>query len=358
MTKKVGQKEEKVWRDLRYRRWVDDEHGAPRGTVEIMGRRIYGYPRIGRVLNLHVGLREQFQSAFWVEEKVDGYNVRIACIDGKPLAFTRGGFLCPFTTDRLADLLPGGVFDRHPDLVLCAEVAGPETPYCEASPPYIKEDVRLFLFDMMRLNQPHFLPQEETYAIADELRIPTVERCGRFTLDEIEQVCAILDRMDREGKEGAVFKAVEVPSKRVKYTTAHASLEDISVAAPNLVDFPPHYYIGRILRLALFLDEQGRSPSHIFNEELGAAFLEGLIGSIKQVHSERRVYHRYSCRFHEKEAAQEMLEHLKQVSGKSLRIRFQSLEKEGGYWRLTFDREPPSMNGLLHHLLKGGTLFD
>ena len=38
--------------------------------------------------------------------KVDGYNVRIVRLAGRLVPFTRGGFVCPFTDDRLADVSP------------------------------------------------------------------------------------------------------------------------------------------------------------------------------------------------------------------------------------------------------------
>lgn len=345
------------WRHLRYVRWTDDQDDIPRGTVSWEGRLLFGYPRIGRILNLRVGLSEQFGDAFWVEEKVDGFNVRIARLGPDIVAFTRGGFLCPFTTDRLPDLMPMDIFAKMPDLVICAEVAGPESPYAEASPPYVQEDVGLFVFDMMRLGQPGFLPQQQVYELADAFGLPMVERLGRWHASDSEHIAGMLARLDAEGKEGAVFKAVDA-SRRIKYTTAHASLEDIGVAAPQLNDFSADYYIQRILRLALFLDEQGKKVDAALERQLGAAFLEGLEASIEQLRAHGRVFHRYRCRFRTERAAREMMDHLVRLSGKRVNVRIHGLECDGGYWRLSFERQPAVMTGLLSHLLKGGELFD
>jgi len=45
-----------------------------------------------------------------------------ASIDGEIVALTRGGFVCPYSTEVASRLIPGAVFDDHPELVLCGEM--------------------------------------------------------------------------------------------------------------------------------------------------------------------------------------------------------------------------------------------
>jgi putative ATP-dependent DNA ligase len=161
-----------------YLRFSDDFKDVPRGTAIFQDTVVWGYPHIGRVFVLERGLREQFKGPFWVEEKVDGYNVRIFRIGDRVLALSRGGYLCPFTMDRLGDFLDLSFFEDNPDLVICAEVAGPENPYIEESPPYIKEDIRVFVFDIMKKNSGEFLPQEEKLRLIERYSLPSVEIFG------------------------------------------------------------------------------------------------------------------------------------------------------------------------------------
>jgi hypothetical protein len=92
---------------VRYVRAAADRHELRRGAVLLEGRVLPFYPRIGRVFHLEQGLAKLVwprTDRVWAEEKIDGYNVRLARAGGRVLPFTRGGFCCPFTADRLADL--------------------------------------------------------------------------------------------------------------------------------------------------------------------------------------------------------------------------------------------------------------
>ncbi len=79
------------YRGSDYLRLTDNFRGTPRGSIAMRGHIVHGYPSIGRILRLDTGLNQHFQAPFWLEEKVDGYNVRVVCIDEQVLALTRGG---------------------------------------------------------------------------------------------------------------------------------------------------------------------------------------------------------------------------------------------------------------------------
>jgi len=109
---------------------------------------VLDFPRIARILHLENGLHKIYSHPFYVEEKVDGYNLRIVRIQGRVLAFSRGAYVCPFSTDRVTDFIDvKSVFDENPGLIICGEFAGPDNPYNIEHPPYVKEDVRFFAFD-------------------------------------------------------------------------------------------------------------------------------------------------------------------------------------------------------------------
>ena len=48
---------------------------------------IFDFPRIPRILHLEKGIHHAYTQPFYIEEKVDGYNVRIASIQGCILVF-------------------------------------------------------------------------------------------------------------------------------------------------------------------------------------------------------------------------------------------------------------------------------
>ena len=343
-----------------YLRLKDAVHGAPRGSAVFGERVVYGYPQIGRVLRLDSGLAEQFAAPVWAEEKVDGYNVRVFKLGGELIALSRGGFICPFTTDRAPDFIDLTIFDDHPDLVLCGEMAGPGNPYMEGYPPYIEEDARLLVFDMMHMDHPGFLPQNERMALAERYGLEQPEIFGRFELDQVPELREILLTINEDGREGIVFKEDSARAKRAKYVTSFTSISDIRLTAQNMLDLPPEYFTNRVLRLVLFMDEEGLVRDDELHQQLGEAFLTGLFDSVRQFREEKRVYHRYVCRFHDKENAERLIERLKATAKRSqVRIRRQSLERrEDGYWELVFDKDFLRITGAFGHLMGGGLVYD
>ncbi len=343
---------------LPYVHYVADTPEVVRGTAILGGRVVFGYPHIGRVLALLQGLSEQFSAPFWAEEKIDGYNVRITRVDGQAVALTRGGYICPFTTDRLGDLLDLSVFDAEPDLVICAEIAGPGNPYQESAPPFIEHDVQLFTFDLMRLDRPSFLPHHEKTRLLERLRLPAVQCFGRFTVNQVPAIQEVLRQLNAEGREGLVFKEDSETNHRAKYVTSNSSIADIRSTTSNFLDLPAEYFTNRILRLVIFLREQGLGHSAELDQRLGAAFLDGLLEGMQRYEREQRVYYTYRCRLRTREAAEALLTHLKRAGGHKVQVVQRELRQEGGYWVLAFDRIYPGMSGLLGHLLQGGLVFD
>ncbi len=352
-----GKATQTVYDDLNFVRITDSSGGLRRGTAVFDAGTVYGYPRIGRVLALEAGLAEQFAEPFWMEEKIDGYNVRIVRVHDQLIALTRGGFICPFTTDRIPDLIDTSIFDKNPNLIVCAEVAGPDNPYLEGGPSFIPHDVRLFVFDLMHWNQPGFLPHANKIQLQERYGLPTVRIFGRFDISAIPQIHEILIRLNDEEREGVVFKEDSERNHRAKYVTSNSNLSDIRALAARIRDLPPEYFTDRILRLVLFLHEQKLVRTEELDRQLGAAFIDGLQDSIAQFLSEHKVYHTFRCRFRSRENAMKLIAHMNQTAG-HVKIHRRNLYQEQGYWLLEFDRMYPALNGLLSHLLSGGLMID
>ncbi len=349
LTTRIGQRD--------YLRFSHKFQCFPEGTVVFGPQFIWGYPKIGRILRLDPGLQAQFGQAFWVEEKIDGYNVRLFRHGDEVLALTRRGYVCPFTTDRLQDLLDLRIFDERPELVLCAEVAGPENPYNEGSPPFIQEDVQLFIFDLMRQNCPGFLPQREKLQLLEAYSLPGVPGFGRYRAGDLTAIDSLVCRLDQEGREGLVFKEDSSRDHRVKYVTGRINLSDIHVSEGSFQQLPPEYFLHRIFRLALFLDEHELAPTAALYQELGRSLLAGTLDAIHQYQAQHKVCHTFRCRFRRRANAELFLQTLEHLLGKG-QVREHRLEQRGDFYHLEFAKVLPRATGLLGHALGGGIVFD
>ena len=340
-----------------YLRFVDKFRSLPEGTVVVDDAVIWGYPKIGRILWLDTGIAEYFEHAFWIEEKIDGYNVRVCRFGDDIVALTRRGYVCPFTTDRLPDLLDLRVFARRPELVLCAEVAGPENPYNEGSPAFIGEDVRLFVFDVMRRGQPGFVSHRDKTRLLERYDLPGVPQYGHFSAEHRERIRALVLKLDREGGEGIVMKEDSRRDRRVKYVTGSINVHDIRVSEGSIRQLPAEYFMHRILRLVLFLEEHGIEPTSKTYRELGASLIDGTIHAIEQYRTQRKVYHSYRCRFRRRGNAELLMSSLSRLLGEG-QVRQRRLQREGEFFVLEFDKILPRTTGLLQYVFKGGVLFD
>ena len=320
------------WRGISYERFADDFHGIPRGTVCIAGRIVPGYPHIGRLLALGAGVRAHFGGPFVAEEKIDGYNVRIVCCEGEVLPLTRGGFVCPFTADRLADLADvGPFFAAHPDAVLCAEVAGPGNPYISARPPRARERLRLFVFDVMDPTRGSLLsPDERDEALAHS-GLPRVPHLGRFGPNHVEPLVDVVRRLDAEGSEGVVLKAVD-GSARFKYATPRINLEDIVGDAFLIPALEPGFFSGRMMRLAMSLAEFEPTPRQLetLARELGEGLLTGLLDTVRAVRRGQPVVQVFEVEVHSHEAADAVVAHVQRWS-RTVRVREVGREERGEF---------------------------
>lgn len=353
-----GRAERHHFEGLEYVRLTETVTGFPRGSVVLPdGVVVPGYPSIARIQTLSSGLRQQFQGPFWAEEKIDGYNIRVLQHDGRAYAFSRGGFVCAFSTDRLPDFLPPGIFEREPDLVLCAEIAGPDNPYLEGSPPFVTEDVQLFVFDMMRKSRPGFLEQTEKMRRIETFGLPATRIFGRFLPSDVQPLRDLILQLDGDGAEGLVLKA-EFGETRAKYVTGRSNIIDIHVCSTQLLDLPPEYFTNRLMRLAMFVTEHGQQGDPNVERSLGQAFLSGLDRAVTASREHGRVDHRYRCRFRERRNALHFIAHMVATGGQRVRIMPGMPREEDGYWRLEFERVFDRMTGTLSTALSGATQFD
>jgi putative ATP-dependent DNA ligase len=189
-----------------YHALPDARHGVERGTVVIgdADAIVRGYPSVPRVLVLDTGVPSFFEAGklVAVEEKLNGFNVRIVNV-GEPLAFTRGGYVCPYTTARARDLLDvPDFFADHPKTMLCAELIGPETPYTTHDYDDIDSHaLRVFGIRDRESGEP--VPVRQRRELCDAYGFPQPQFFGWYEPSEaIEGVREAITALNAAGREG------------------------------------------------------------------------------------------------------------------------------------------------------------
>ncbi|TFE66098.1 RNA ligase [Methylacidiphilum sp. Yel] len=347
------------FQDKTYIRLTNSYGGWPEGSIVFKDLIIAGFPKIGRINSLESGLREQFSGSFWMEEKVDGYNVRIFHHQGQIYCATRGGFICPFSTDRIVDLLNVDIFIDHPNLVLCGEITGPGSPYIEGPTPLVSEDIKLFIFDIAKGSTMEFLPERQKHELISRYALPSVKNFGLFENqpEDLRQIKKILLSLHNEYREGVIFKE-EPFGRRTKYVTANSDLNDIAVFSQKILDVSPNYFIDRIIRYVLFLTELGLIEENNWEEKLGKAFVCGIKEVLKKVQADGRSSRFFRCRFRELKNAEYFIEHLKHIPGHQEHVIIKKVYKENSYWVLEFEKTFPSTSDTLRNWLSGALRFD
>ncbi|GAB4390396.1 MAG: RNA ligase [Thermodesulfovibrionales bacterium] len=348
------------WDSRVFVRLTQDAGGHPRGTVFWEGGVIPGYPRVQRTLHLERGIRRYFKGGFHVEEKVDGYNVRVARVEGRDLAFTRGGFICPFTTDRLPDLVGAAFLDGHPGHVLCGEVAGPENPYNTEPISFVAEDVQFFAFDVLAPGAIHVSP-ERRYTAMEESGVGQARHWGPFTADDMAAIKEIVLRLDAGGREGVVVKAAGAHGpgekrKAMKYVTLSSCVRDMGASAHLMADIPGGFFVQRILRAVYAAHEFGMALSDPYLLEAARALYRPNERLVAEIEGGGGVAETFSVRVRDRSTVDALLQHIHRAG---LRTSLISVERdERGYHRARFQRLFDKGTKAHRRRLRGHGFFD
>ncbi len=276
--------EERTFQGITYIRITDDTPTHPRGTVIFSGAvdreghifTVWGFPRIKRVYVLRRGVQRFFkENPFFVEEKLDGYNVRLVYAQGQILALTRGGFVCPYTTEW-ATLWAESMglhefFADHPDMVLCGEALG-ASPYNAQQIYDLPPGLHFRLFDIAN-HRGQLLPPDEKYLLAARYAIPTVPQLGQYSLARIDELRDLILEINDRGGEGVVMKS-PTGDRMVKFVTPASDLADIRDNLPILFDLDSGFFTNRLLRAALFVQEFGLDRE-AYARRIGESVLQG-----------------------------------------------------------------------------------
>ena len=345
--------ERRTYEDREYRHLPDYRRGIERGTALLEGTVVRGFPKVPRTLVLETGIPEQFggRDEIAVEEKLNGYNVRAARVDGEILAFSRSGIVCPFTTrllDRLVDLEP--LFEAYPRAMVCGEVIGPENPYTAHDYDGV-DSIAFRAFDWRHRESGEPLPVEERRHRYERFDVPQTPLFGVYDVDDAaDRVREVVDRLDDEDREGVVMKSPD-GGTLLKYTTSASNRGDLAYAFSLPFDYGQPFMFRRIIREAFQSvewdesDEEARERAH----ELGEAVLLSMRDTVDRIDDGDRVGERHTVRA-SSETIDALLEHLR---GQGLQIEIEADRREDGDRVVTFCKRTQSTNDKTRNYLEG-----
>lgn len=254
---------------------------------------IRGFPKISRTLMLYPALLKHFSSCqkVAVEEKMNGYNVRVALIGDKLVALTRGGFICPYTTEKVNYLIERDFFQDHPDLVLCGEMVGPDSPYVPKTF-YNIESLDFFAFDVRKINSGYPMSVMERRKLMDEYGIKSVRLYGEFEVGEVhEAITDIIKDFGNTLREGVVIKDPQMILHPVKYTSSLSNCTDLKYAFEFYNDLGRDFFFGRVCREAFQSVEWDENEESMRKrcQELGESILLPMISTITKKKAGERI---------------------------------------------------------------------
>ncbi|WP_135664005.1 RNA ligase [Halorhabdus rudnickae] len=318
----------------RYRHLADARHGIERGTAIVAGGVVRGFPSIPRTLVLDPGVPGHFDGRLTIEEKRNGYNVRIARIDGDILGFTRSGYLCPYTTATVRELLDSGAFfEEHPDLMLCGELIGPENPYTPHEYPDV-ESARIEVFDVRHRETGTALSVPRRRKLCETYDLPQVPDFGEYDpATAPEAVRSVIADLDRERKEGVVMQSID-GTRQLKYTTSATHRADLEHAFSLPFDYGRDFVFPRIVREAFQAVEldHSKGESRQRARELGESILLPAIETIRAVERSETVGEEHTVRA-DPDVIEALLSHLR---NQGITIEIERDEREADQRVVTF----------------------
>jgi putative ATP-dependent DNA ligase len=317
--------------EFAYARFRESFRGVERGTVLIGGigqggRVIWGYPHIRRIFTLAKGIAKNVSAdEVFAEEKIDGFNVRVALVEGKVCAFSRSGYLDMFATEKARGLGLEGFFREHPERVLCCEMIG-NTPHTKPAGGY---DVRLYVFDIDR-GDGGYLPCREKYDLLRRFGITGVPALGRFAAGDSDGLGKLACALNRGRKEGMVLKSAD-RREVVKYVTPWSDIEDIGRTSGLLFDMPTGFFHQRVLRSAFFINDFGLGRDE-YARMLGQAFYGALCAALRDAAEGRGVSDEFEVTFRDPAVWDDIRRHM----GKEVGVEEIWRRREGAATRLRF----------------------
>ncbi len=276
---------------------------------------VRGFPKISRTLMLYPALKKHFSSckSVAVEEKMNGYNVRVALIGDALVGLTRGGFVCPYTTEKANELVEREFFLDHPDLVLCGEMVGPDSPYVPKSF-YDIESLEFYTFDIREKISGKPMSVMKRRKLVEEYGIKYVRLFGEYDVDDAHlDIARIIKEFGNSLHEGVVIKDPEMILPSIKYTSSQSNCADLRYAFEFYNDFGRDFFFPRICREAFQSVEWGEDEESRRRrcQRLGESILLPMIRTINKKKGGERIAETVQIRVRDLKTAREFEEHLR-----------------------------------------------
>ncbi|NYZ77770.1 RNA ligase [Candidatus Micrarchaeota archaeon] len=335
--------------EIDYIRFRSPFRGVERGTVIAPGGKIiWGFPHIKRIFTLKAGMEKNIhESTVYFEQKIDGFNVRIAKIGTRIYAFSRGGFLDPFVTEKAREAGLESFFDAHPKYILCGEMIG-NTPYTKPTKDF---DVKLFVFDIDD-GHNNYLPCEMKYEILRKCGVPSVPVIGKFKTSDSKGMDRAVQDVNKARKEGIVIKS-EGRKDVVKYVNPNADIDDIANCSGLFFDMPFGFFNQRVLRSAYFIRDYGMDREK-YGKELGIAFYEGIAKALDALAAGRNIEDEFEILIKDEKIWDEIRRHM----GKEVKLSVIFKRKEKDRTRIRFSKTYLRTTRLLRAYLNGKGMTD
>ncbi|MEM2096700.1 MAG: RNA ligase [Methanothrix sp.] len=341
------------WPEPRLLRFEKGISGVEPGTVIFEnGDVVHGYPKIRRAMMLGPAIRRNFLDRVAVEEKMNGYNIRAVSIDGDVYALTRGGYLCPFSTEVVRERIDPDLFEDHPDIVLCGEMVGPENPYVPKDV-YPVESIDFYLFDISKKNCRSMMGVHATHALAEEYGVNVVPFFGEFPVDRAaEEIFRIIKRLGRAGREGVVIKDPENRASPLKYTASESNCSDLEFAFRYYNDYAQDFFLSRVVREGFQSVEWNEDEAALRERalRLGESILVPLTDTIRRRMQGEQIMQQVQIRVRSIQTARDFEQHLRRMGTKAI---FDIPEQDGDSYVVRILKQVMSTNDKTLAVIEG-----
>ncbi len=289
------------------------------GTMVCIGDNIEiirGFPKIRRTLMLNPSLKKHFNQEVAVEEKMNGYNVRIALVNNKIIAFTRGGYICPYTTKKAPEIMEmTKFFADHPDLVICGEMVGTENPYVTH---HYREigNLGFRIFDIREKASNLPMSVNDKIKALEFYGLPHVKLFGIIDIEEAPaRIFELVVELGRDNREGVVIKDPQMEIDPLKYTSSEAHNGEIEYAFTYPFDFGRSFFFSRVIREGFQAYELEESEDEIRDRahRIGEAIVFPMIRTIKHVANDNMASEDIIIHVDEVKEAENFVRHLREL---------------------------------------------
>lgn len=313
---------------------------------------VRGYPKIKRALTLYPTIRKHFRGEVVLEEKMNGYNVRVVRFGKNLYAITRGGFICPYTTEKVRMLINSDFFKDHPNLMLCCEAVGEESPFVPKDVYGIKT-IDFYVFDIRdkRTNKP--LPIRDKEKLAEEYDFKLAPILAEVHVSKAHEVAEeVIRELGKKGREGIVVKDPKMKRQPIKYTTSESNCSDLSYAFRFFGEYAKDFMFSRIVREGFQAFELCKDEEE-FKERclrLGESILKAMVESIREVDEGKKVCDKIRLRFYDLDVFKLFKEHVRRMG---INAEFSEPEEDGESYIVWFYRYMKSTTDRIEHILRG-----